>query len=271
MPQLKYWNGSAWVSIEQGVQGPQGAAGPTGPTGPSGGPTGPTGPQGPTGPSGGPTGPTGADGPTGPTGPVGSIGATGPTGPQGVTGSQGPTGPTGPQGSLGATGPQGVTGPTGPTGPASTVAGPTGPTGATGPAGVQGNVGAAGAATVTHVVTVQAVLGSNYYFIDGVQTPQMKFLPGLTYVFDVSNDTVDNHPFYLTTTQDNTTAALNSNVGVTYTIDSNTYTTYNAYATDWSPTATNRRVTVVVKYDFPTPVYYSCNIHPNMGNSITRI
>jgi hypothetical protein len=182
----------------------------------------------------------------------------------------GPTGPTGPIGPTGPTGPAGIQGPTGPTGPQG-VEGPTGPTGATGPAGIQGNVGAAGAATVTHTVTVQSVLGSNYYFIDGVQNPQLKLLPGLTYVFDVSNDTVDNHPFYLTSTQDNSTSALNSNVGVTYTVDATTYTTYNAYASAWSTTATNRKITAVVRYDFPTPVYYSCNVHPGMGNSITRL
>lgn len=271
MAQLKYWNGSAWVSAEQGVQGPQGVAGPTGPTGPAGGPTGPTGPEGPTGPSGGPTGPTGPIGPTGPTGPVGSIGATGPTGPDGI---QGPTGPTGPVGMTGLTGPTGPQGALGATGPASTVTGPTGPigpTGPTGPAGIQGNVGPSGAATITHVVTVQSVLGTNYYFIDGVQTPQLKLLPGLTYVFDVSDNTVDSHPFYLGTAQDNTSTALNSTQGATYTIDSNSYTTYTAYASAWSPTATNRRITLVVKYDLTSPIYYSCNLHPNMGNSATRL
>jgi len=84
MAQLKYWNGSAWVSAIVGAEGP------TGPTGPSGGPTGPTGP---TGAASNVTGPTGA------TGPTGSIGSTGPTGAAstitGPTGSTGPTGNTG--------------------------------------------------------------------------------------------------------------------------------------------------------------------------------
>jgi hypothetical protein len=268
MPQLKYWNGSAWVSVEQGVQGPQGIAGPTGPTGPSGGPTGPTGPTGPQGDAGGPTGPTGPTGATGPTGPIGSIGATGPTGPEGVTGptgpastAVGPTGPTGPTGSTGA--PSNVTGPTGPQGV-------TGPTGPTGPIGI-GLTGAPGAATVTHIVTVQSVVGTNYYFIDGVQNPQLKFLPGLTYVFDVDDNSVDNHPFYLTTIQDSTASALGSTSGVVYNIDGTDYTTYAAYAGAWTAGATVRKVTVTVKYDYPTPTYYSCNVHPNMGNSITRL
>jgi len=272
MPQLKYWNGSAWVSIEQGVQGPAGAAGPTGPTGPSDGPTGPTGPQGPTGPSGGPTGPTGPDGPTGPTGPVGSIGPTGPTGATGVGGPTGPTGAEGGVGPTGATGPAStVTGPTGPTGADSNVAGPTGPTGPTGAAGVQGNAGPAGTAVITHIITVQSVLGSNYYFVDGVQTPQLKLLPGMTYVFDVSSDTVDGHPFYLSSAQDNTASALNSAQGVTYTIDAYTYTTFTAYSAAWSASATNRKVTAVIAYNFTSPVYYNCAIHSGMGSSGLRI
>jgi hypothetical protein len=34
MPQLKYWNGTAWVDAVVGAQGPSGPTGPTGPTGP---------------------------------------------------------------------------------------------------------------------------------------------------------------------------------------------------------------------------------------------
>lgn len=269
MATLKYWNGSAWVSATQGVQGPAGIAGPTGPTGPSGGPEGPTGPTGPTGPSGGPTGPTGAEGPTGPTGPIGSIGATGPTGPEGATGPASTvTGPTGPQGPAG---------PTGPTGPASDVTGPTGPIGATGPTGPQGAVGATGetgvpgAATVTHVVTVNSVLGTNYYFIDGVQNPQLKFLPGLTYIFNVSDNTVDSYPFFISTTQDDTNSALNSSNGVVYNLDGTDYNTYTAYAGAWNASQTARKLTVTVKYDFAATVYYSSSAQANMGNSITKL
>ena len=42
MAQLKYWDGSAWVSAVVGAQGPTGPTGPTGVTGPTG-PTGATG------------------------------------------------------------------------------------------------------------------------------------------------------------------------------------------------------------------------------------
>jgi hypothetical protein len=99
MAQLKYWNGSAWVTAIVGAQGP------IGPTGPSGGPTGPTGSTGSTGVS--VTGATGVTGSTGPTGPTGTNGTNG------VTGATGPTGLTGPTGATGATGVTGATGPTG--------------------------------------------------------------------------------------------------------------------------------------------------------------
>ena len=36
MAQLKYWDGSAWVTAVVGAQGPTGATGPTGPTGATG-------------------------------------------------------------------------------------------------------------------------------------------------------------------------------------------------------------------------------------------
>ena len=58
MPQLKYWNGSAWVEAAIGAQGDIGATGPTGSQGP-------TGPTGATGAASTVTGPTGATGNTG--------------------------------------------------------------------------------------------------------------------------------------------------------------------------------------------------------------
>jgi hypothetical protein len=245
---VSFWNGSAWIpSITVGPTGPAGVAGTQGNAGV-------TGPTGPTGPSGGPIGPTG------PTGPAGADGTPG--GPTGPTGSQGATGPTGPAGSNGTTGP---TGPTGPTGDASNVTGPTGPIGATGP------TGPIGAATITHNVTVASVVGTNYYFIDGVQNPEMKFLPGMSYIFNVADDSVDAHPFYLSSTNNNTSGALNSTNGVTYIIGSNSYNTYTEYAAAWSSSATVRQVRVTVSYNYPITTYYVCNLHANMGNSITRL
>ncbi len=245
---VSFWNGSAWIpSITVGPTGPAGVAGTQGNAGV-------TGPTGPTGPSGGPIGPTG------PTGPAGADGTPG--GPTGPTGSQGATGPTGPAGSNGTTGP---TGPTGPTGDASNVTGPTGPIGATGP------TGPIGAATITHNVTVASVVGTNYYFIDGVQNPEMKFLPGMSYIFNVADDSVDAHPFYLSSTNNSTSGALNSTNGVTYIIGNNSYNTYSEYAAAWSSSATVRQVRVTVRYNYPVTTYYVCNLHANMGNSITRL
>jgi hypothetical protein len=244
---VSFWNGTQWIdSITVGPTGPAGASGASGATGP-------TGAQGPTGPSGGPTGPTG------PTGPAGTDGTPG--GPTGPTGATGPTGPIGPTGATGDS----VTGPTGPQGAASTVTGPTGSTGATGP------TGPIGAATITHTVTVASVIGTNYYFIDGVQNPEMKFLPGMSYIFNVADDSVDAHPFYLSSINNNTSGALNSTNGVTYIIGSNSYNTYSEYAAAWSSSATVRQVRVTVKYDYPVTTYYVCNLHANMGNSITRL
>lgn len=284
-------------TLRQGVTGPSGSTGPTG----SAGPTGATGPAGPTGPT-GPQGTAGADGaglnilgtyntfaelqtanPSGNNGDgylvagvlyvwtnsqwtnVGNV--------QGPTGAAGPTGPTGAAGTNGTNGSNGATGPTGPTGSTgatgATGAGATGATGATGPTGL---AGINGGAFITHVVTVQNVSGSNYYFIDGVQAPAMKFLPGMTYVIDTSSDTLDSHPLYLTSVQDDTAGALQFNNGnVIYNVNGIDYTTFAAYNSAWSASATTRRASVTVKYDYPATTYYSCTLHAGMGNSITRL
>lgn len=281
-------------------QGPTGATGGTGPAGPTG-PTGSTGSTGPAGPTGA-TGTAGANGaglnilgsyntfaelqtavPSGNNGDgylvsgvlyvwtnaqwtnVGNV--------QGPTGAAGPTGPTGAAGTNGTNGSNGATGVTGPTGPTgatgATGAGATGATGATGPTGL---AGINGGSFITHVVTVQNVSGSNFYFIDGVQAPAMKFLPGMAYVFDTSSDTMDSHPFYLASTQDSTAAALQFNNGnVIYNVNGIDYTTFAAYNAAWSAAATVRRASVTVKYDYPATTFYSCTLHSGMGNSITRL
>jgi hypothetical protein len=284
-------------TLRQGVTGPTGLTGPTGPTG-SIGVTGPTGPTGATGASGA-AGTPGAGlnilgsyetfaalqaaVPSGNTGDgylvsgilyvwtngqwtnVGNV--QGPTGPTGA-GATGPTGPTGTNGTNGTNGANGATGPTGSTG-ATGATGATGGTGATGPTGVSG---ANGGSFITHVVTVQNVSGSNFYFIDGVQAPAMKFLPGMAYVIDTSSDTMDNHPFYLTSVQDSTANALQFNNGnVIYNVNGIDYTTFAAYNSAWNAAATTRRASVTVKYDYPATTYYSCTLHAGMGNSITRL
>lgn len=281
-----------------------------GPTGPNG-PTGPTGSTGATGPTGatGATGPTGATGiagepgaglnilgsyntlaelqtanPTGQTGDgyivsgslyiwlnaqwtnVGNV-----QGPTGATGATGPTGANGTNGTNGATGPTGSTGATGPTG--ASVTGATGSTGATGATGPTGAAGSNGGSTVTHNITVSTGSGGgNKYFIDGVEAPALKFLPGLVYILDVSSDTVDSHPFFLSTTQDDVGTALQySNANVIYNLSGIDYTTYSAYATAWTAAATPRKVYITVKYDYPATSYYGCSVHAGMGNSITRL
>lgn len=109
MTSLKYWNGSSWEYVTEGIQGIQGIQGIEGPAGP--------------------TGSTGATGATGPANTL-SIGTvtsdsvasatiTGsspnqilnlvlPKGDQGIQGIQGPTGNTGATGNTGPTGPSGV-------------------------------------------------------------------------------------------------------------------------------------------------------------------
>jgi hypothetical protein len=123
-----------------------------------------------------------------------------------------------------------------------------------------------------HNVTVQNVSGTNYYFIDGVQAPALKLLPGMTYIFNLSSDTLDSHPFFLSTTQDDTGTALQYNNGnVIYNVEGIDYTTYSNYALNYTAAATIRRATITVLYSLPTTIYYGCNLHAGMGNSATRL
>jgi hypothetical protein len=117
MAQLKYWNGTAWVSASIGAQGIQGVQGNLGLQGTQGtqGPQGTTGLQGFTGLQGtqGLTGIQGTQGTTGNNGAQGTTGSQGTTGTQGATGTQGLTGTQGTQGTQGPQGTQGVQGTTG--------------------------------------------------------------------------------------------------------------------------------------------------------------
>lgn len=117
---------------DQGIPGEVGPTGATGPKGERGEPftyedftpeqlaalTGPIGPAGATGPQGepGPQGPKGDQGEQGPAGPQGLQGLQGEPGPQGPTGPQGPKGDQGKQGPQGEQGKQGEQGPQGPAG-----------------------------------------------------------------------------------------------------------------------------------------------------------
>ncbi len=105
------------------------------------------------------------------------------------------------------------------------------------------------AQTLTFVVTVQNVGGSNYFYIDGVQSPIITMKRDSTYIFDVSDSSNAGHPFRI----------KSDSLG--------------AQAVNVSGTEGNNEATVTYdpQYpDAPSDLRYYCTVHGNgMGNTIT--
>lgn len=166
--------------------------------------------------------------PSGQIGPQGPQGNVGPAGPQGVEGPAGPAGAQGIQGLPGTDGTDGAQGDVGPQGPQGDV-GPQGP---------------AGADAVAKTFTVTAAGGK--YYIDGVESPTLTLFRGQTYKFDYS--AASSHPFILQTDS------------------SGTYNSSTANLVGWS--VANNIATYEVPQNLSQDIYYVCQVHPNMGNSI---
>ena len=105
------------------------------------------------------------------------------------------------------------------------------------------------AQTLTFVVTVQNVGGSNYFYIDGVQSPIITMKRDSTYIFDVSDSSNAGHPFRI---KSDSLGAQDVNVS----------------GTEGNSEAT---VTYDPQYpDAPSDLRYYCTVHGNgMGNTIT--
>jgi hypothetical protein len=104
-------------------------------------------------------------------------------------------------------------------------------------------------ATITYTVTVANSGSGNVYYIDGAANPALTFARGNTYVFDLADNSNNNHPL-----------AFKDSFGNSYTDDvTTTGTAGNAGA----------NVTIVVDNETPTPLRYYCTVHgEGMGNTI---
>ena len=141
-----------------------------------------------------------------------------------------------------------------------------------------------GVATVTYNVTVgvdpEGIESGNKYFLNGVYKPSITMVYGYTYVFNqddqtnvyypnAENSTVNQHP--LNFSSDNINGELGSGT---------TYTTKVVYLLDglevdktnyWGrfSEATTRSVQITVTNDTPATLYYWCQQHAGMGNTIS--
>ena len=112
--------------------------------------------------------------------------------------------------------------------------------------------------TIEYVVTVQNATaahpyrgaGSSVYYIDGIESPFIEFVPGKTYKFDQSAGTNSGHPlrFY-------------------YDKDKNSAYTTNV-TTNGTPGSSGSYTQIVVDVDTPRTLFYMCSAHANMGNQV---
>ncbi len=153
------------------------------------------------------------------------------------------------------------------------------------PANITNELYQSGISTVTYNVTVISgdhTLGDhgNVYQIDNVYKPALSLVVGYTYVFtqdDQTNEfypnadgtTVNQHP--LNFSSDNLNGVVGG--GTSYTNDviyrlENKEVTQAKYWEDFA-TSTNRSVQITITSTTPKTLYYWCQQHLNMGNTIT--
>jgi hypothetical protein len=124
------------------------------------------------------------------------------------------------------------------------------------------------APTKTYKVVVVSDSGNKYRFRDSADTTTfgssavtLDLQEGGTYTFDVSDSTLNSHPFVIGT-------AANSSeysTGVTYKLDGVTKT-YSQYTSGFSA-ATSRQLIITVPASAPA-LYYWCSQHSGMGGAI---
>ena len=114
----------------------------------------------------------------------------------------------------------------------------------------------------TYTVKVVNDSGNKYQFDDSGQSSKtLELEEGSTYVFDVSDSSVDSHPFVLGTSPN----ANEYSTGVTYTLDG-TDVSYSLWTSNFS-VATTRTLTITIPASAPT-LYYWCSVHSGMGGQI---
>jgi hypothetical protein len=151
------------------------------------------------------------------------------------------------------------------------------------PGNVVNELYVSGVSTVTYNVTVQGPQDDdvgNKYLIDGTYKPELSLVVGYTYIFvqdDQTNEyypnpeggTNNQHP--LNFSSDNANGSLGGGTSYTdnviYRLDGKEVTQAK-YWEDFA-TSTQRRVHITITSTTPKTLYYWCQQHLNMGNTIT--
>ena len=108
---------------------------------------------------------------------------------------------------------------------------------------------------------------ANVYYINGQEAPELVLKRGLTYVFNLDDATNDTHQFLFSDVENGThvNAGFTYNDGVEYYINK-TQVTKSTYISQFT-SATYREIRLTVADDNINLFYY-CNAHEGMGNSI---
>ncbi|MDG2118820.1 MAG: hypothetical protein P8K11_07610 [Gammaproteobacteria bacterium] len=107
--------------------------------------------------------------------------------------------------------------------------------------------------TITHKVSVEYdnERQQNVFFIGGVNTPSLELLRGVTYIFDLSDPTLSNHPFKFSIIKD---GVHNSGVQFTDSVKSE--------GVRGTPGA---KIALTVFSNSKSNIYFYCEFHPGMG------
>lgn len=148
---------------------------------------------------------------------------------------------------------------------------------------LQDQISSTGISVVEYAVTVgvdpDGIESGNKYFIDGEYKPELNLVIGYTYVFNQNDSTNEFYPnpqggeantHALNFSSDNLNGELSGGTSYTenviYKLD-NTIVTQEKY---WSgfANATQRSVQITITNSTPSTLYYWCQRHTGMGNSI---
>jgi len=122
-------------------------------------------------------------------------------------------------------------------------------------------------AVTTYTVTVAGKTGGgNAFYIDGSERPVITINEGSSAIFNLSDNTVNSHPFFLSTTSDGSHSGGSVyTTGVTFKINGSSVS-QSAYLSGYA-SATTRALEITVASSAPT-LYYYCSVHSGMGNQI---
>ena len=111
-----------------------------------------------------------------------------------------------------------------------------------------------------------SITADNYYTINDITTPNLKFRTGQIYIFNQDDSSNDGHPITFYTDRVKNTEYINTD-NIKYIINDTEYEISSAYNEHFG-TNRYRRVKILITDDMPGRLYYQCINHSNMGGVI---